>query len=112
MIEIFSNKQMDTLINYPIEIIDKVKEVVVVLNDNYGEYRDVYNDLGGYVLIVESILDIKMLKEDKLKGLISEYTDVIEVSNGTNYTSSLYLLSSDFSILVITTEELSKFLLE
>ena len=50
--------------------------------------------------------------EDKLKGLVAEYTDIIECSEGVNWTSSLFLLSSDFSIVVITTEELSKFLLK
>ena len=55
---------------------------------------------------------MERLKQDKLLGLVPEYTDVIEVVNGENYTSSLYLLSSDFSIVVVCTEELSKFLLE
>ena len=52
------------------------------------------------------------MKQDKLQCIVPEYTDVIEVMNGENYTSSLYLLSSDFSIVVVCTEELSKFLLE
>ena len=47
-----------------------------------------------------------------LKDILSEYTDEIICSEGVNYTSSLFLLSSDFSIVVVTTEELSKFLLE
>ena len=62
--------------------------------------------------IAENIVDIEILKQDKLQGLIPEYTDIIECSEGVNWTSSLFLLSSDFSIVVVTTEELSKFLLE
>ena len=53
-----------------------------------------------------------MLKKDKLQGLIPEYTDVIECEEGVNWTYSLFLLSSDVAIIVVTTEELSKFLLE
>ena len=83
-----------------------------IINDNYGEKRDIENDLGGYVVIAENIVDIEILKQDKLQGLIPEYTDIIECSEGVNWTSSLFLLSSDFSIVVVTTEELSKFLLE
>ena len=49
---------------------------------------------------------------DKLKGLVSEYTDIVECSEGVNWTSSLFLLSSDFAIVVVTIEELSKNLLE
>ena len=100
-----------------IEITEKVliryiKNVIAILDINYGINRDIQNDLGGYVVIVENIVDIEILKQGKLKGLVAEYTDIIECSEGVNWTSSLFLLSSDFSIVVITTEELSKFLLK
>ena len=62
--------------------------------------------------IAENIVDIEILKQDKLQGLIPEYTDIIECSEGVNWTSSLFLISSDYAIVVVTTEELSKFLLE
>lgn len=112
MKKIYSEKQLKELKCYDREVIKSIERDIEVLNYNYGVDRNVDNDLGGYVLIAENIIDIKMLKIYKLKGLIPEYTDVIEVSNGRNYTTSLYLLSSDFSILVVTTEELSKLLLE
>ena len=86
--------------------------MITVLDENYGVDRDINNDLGGYVVIAENIVDIEILKQDKLQGLIPEYTDVIECSEGVNWTSSLFLLSSDYAIVVVTTEELSKFLLE
>ena len=89
-----------------------IKVTITALDENYGDNRDVESDLGGYVVIVENIVDIEILKQDKLKWLIQEYTDIIECSEGVNWTSSLFLLSSDFSIVVVTTEELSKFLLE
>ena len=112
MIKIFSKEQSRKVINYPEEVIDSIYEIIEILDDNYGQNRNIYNDLGGYVLVAENIVDIEILKQDKLQCLVPEYTDVIEVMNGENYTSSLYLLSSDFSIVVVTTEELSKFLLE
>lgn len=100
------------LSKYPRKVIKSISETVSITNDNYGEKRDAENDLGGYILIAENIVDIEILKQDKLKSLIPEYTDVIKCSEGVNWTSSLFLLSSDFSIVVICTEELSKFLLE
>ena len=42
-----------------------------------------------------------------LKDILSEYTDEIICSEVVNYTSSLVLISSDFSV-VIADEELSK----
>ena len=109
---IYSKDQLKELKSYPVEVINNISDIIDVLDENYGVERNIKADLGGYVLIVENIVDIEILKQDKLKGLIAEYTDMIECSEGVNWTSSLFLLSSDYAILVVTTEELSKFLLE
>ena len=111
MVKVFNEEHLLELINYPIELIKNTKEVISILNINYGENRDIKKDLGGYVVIAENIKDIKILKQDKLEGLIPEYIDIIKCSEGVNWTSSLFLLSSDYAI-VICTEELSKFLIE
>ena len=112
MKKVYKESQLNELNNIPVEVIESIKVTIDILNENYGENRDIEADLGGYVFIAENIVDIEVLKQDKLQGLVPEYTDVIEVVNRENYTSSLYLLSSDFSIVVVTTEELSKLLLE
>ena len=112
MKKVYNESQLVKLNSIPVEVIEFVRELIVILNEAYGEDRNVESDLGGYVLIAENIVDIEILKQDKLQCLVPEYTDVIEVMNGENYTSSLYLLSSDFSIVVVCTEELSKFLLD
>ena len=112
MKKIYKENQLLEVNNMPIEVIESIKVTIDILNENYGFNRAIESDLGGYVVIAENIVDIEVLKQDKLQGLVPEYTDVIEVMNGENYTSSLYLLSSDFSIVVVTTEELSKFLLK
>ena len=112
MKKIYKANQLLEVNNIQSEVIESIKVTIDILNENYGANRDIESDLGGYVVIAENIVDIEVLKQDKLQGLVPEYTDVIEVVNRENYTSSLYLLSSDFSIVVVTTEELSKFLLE
>ena len=83
---------------YPIEVISNVLDVINVLGENYGANRDIEKDLGGYIVIAENIVVIEMLKKDKLQGLIPEYTDIIECKEGVNWTSSLFLLSSDYAI--------------
>lgn len=112
MKKIYSLKHKGKLDKYPVEVINNIKSIITLLDENYGENRDIDSDLGGYVLIVENIVDIEMLKQGKLQGLVPEYTDIIECSEGVNWTFSLFLISSDFAIVVVTTEELSKFLLE
>ena len=112
MRKVYKENQILEVNNIPSEVIESIKVTIDILNENYGENRDIEADLGGYVVVAENIVDIEVLKQDKLQGLVPEYTDVIEVVNGVNWTSSLFLLSSDYAITVVTTEELSKFLLE
>ncbi|WP_415318048.1 hypothetical protein [Clostridium perfringens] len=112
MKKIYLKRQLVDLSNYPVEVIKIIYEAIDILNENYGENRDVDKDLGGYVLVVESVEDVKELKNGMLKDILPEYTDEIICSEGVNYTSSLFLLSSDFSVVVIANEELFKFLLD
>ena len=112
MKKIYLKNQLKELKEYPIEVINSIYETIDVLNENYGADRDIETDLGGYVVIAENIVDIEILKQGKLQGLVPEYIDIIECSEGVNWTSSLFLLSSDYAIIVVTTEELSKLLLE
>lgn len=112
MKNISNKQQLKRLESYPKEILELIGSTIEILDNNYEANRNVDNDLGGYVVVAENILDTEILKQDKLQGLVPEYTDVIECSEGVNWTSSLFLLSSDFAIVVITTEELSNFLIE
>ncbi|MEO2508598.1 hypothetical protein ABHA01_12475 [Clostridium paraputrificum] len=112
MKKVYKESQLLEENNIPLEVIESIKVTIDILNKNYGENRDIETDLGGYIVIVENIVDVEILKQDKLQGLIPEYADMIECSRGINYTSILYILSSDVSIVVVCTEELSKFLLE
>ena len=112
MEKIYLKKQLGKLSDYPVEVIKSISETIDILNENYGENRDVDKDLGGYVLVVKSVKDVKELKNGILKDILPEYTDEIKCSEGVNYTSSLFLLSSDFSVVVIADEELSKILLD
>lgn len=111
MKKIYLAEQLEGVKEYPPEVINNISKTVEVLQENYGE-RLIEEDLGGYVAILENSNDITELKKHKLKGLIPEYEDIIKCSCGINWVSILFLLSSDFSIVVVTTEELSKFLLE
>lgn len=112
MKKIYLKGHLEGLKDYPIEVVNEILKIMEILDDKYGVNRNIESDLGGYILIVENIVDIEILKQDKLHRLIPEYTDIIESSEGVNWTSSLFLLSSDFAIVVVTTEELSRFLLE
>ncbi|EOU1683144.1 MAG: hypothetical protein E7J22_00855 [Clostridium perfringens] len=112
MKKVYLKRQLIELFNYTTKIIEGISETIDILNENYGENRNVDKDLGGYVLVVENIEDVEELRNGMLKDILPEYTDEIICSEGVNYTSSLFLLSSDFSVVVIADEELSKILLD
>lgn len=82
----------------PSEVIKSIRTIIGILNEIYGRSRDIHNDLGGYIVIAEKIVGIQILKQDKLQDLISKYTDIIECSEGVSWTSSLFLVSSDYII--------------
>ena len=112
MKKIYKESKLLEVNNIPSEVIESMKVTIAILNESYGANRNIEADLGGYVVIAENIVDIEILKQGKLQGLVPEYTDIVECSEGVNWTSSLFLLSSDYAIVVVTTEELSKFLIE
>ena len=72
MRRIYKENQLLGLNRIPSEGIKRIKNTITVLNENYGANREVESDLGGYVLIIENIVDIEILKQDKLQGLIPE----------------------------------------
>lgn len=82
------------------ELPQEAKEVIIenlqTLENYYGAERTI-EDLGGYVAVVDED-DIVSFKEEILKDTLPEYIDEIE---GAEYISALFLLSSDFSVVLI-----------
>ena len=85
--------------------------VIDILDENYGYNRKSTDD-GGYVCIIENIKEVEYLKVNILKGLVEEFSDVIYENNIDRYNSTLYLLSSDYSITIITKNEMTDELLK
>ena len=106
MIKIAHKREEGLLKNLPAEVAAKAMEIATVLDDSYGEERAVEHDLGGYVLIAEVEEDVKTIKElINLEDILPEYVDLITCSNCGNYTNSLMLLSSDYSISLLITSK-------
>ena len=82
-----------------------------ILDESYGYNRKSTDD-GGYVCVIDDIEEVEYLKVNVLKGLVEEFSDVIYEDNIDKYSSTLYLLSSDYSITVITKNELTDELLK
>ena len=112
MINLWKKEDLNLLSEYPKEVVNSVDNVINILDENYGCDRKQIYDGGGYVCVIEEIEDIEYLKVNTLKGLVEEFSDVIYEDNVDKYNSTLYLLSSDYAITVITKNEATDELLK
>ena len=97
-------------INLDNNVVINIQEQLNILDENYGAERDIDSDLGGYVLILETKEDAIEVKENILKDIIAEYVDDIECEGGKRL--SLFNLSSDYAVIVVSTKELMDILIE
>lgn len=111
MINLWKKEDLNLLLEYPKEVVENVDNVINILDENYGYNRKSTDD-GGYVCIIEDIKEVEYLKVNILKGLVEEFSDVIYENNTDKYNSTLYLLSSDYSITIITKNEMTDELLK
>ena len=111
MINLWKKDDLNLLSEYPREVIENVDNVITILDESYGDNRKSTDD-GGYVCVIEDIEEVEYLKVNVLKGLVEEFSDVIYKDNVDKYSSTLYLLSSDYSITVITKNEVTDELLK
>ena len=89
-----------------------IEEQLNILDESYGIERNIDADLGGYVLILETKDDVIEAKDNIVKDIIPEYVDNIECEGGKQYCLSLFLLSSDYAVVVVAAKELMDTLIE
>ena len=95
-----------------VNVISAIEEQVKILDANYGSERNIDADLGGYVLVLETKDDVIEAKENILKDIIVEYVDDVECEGGKQYCLALFILSSDYAVVVVSTKELMDILVE
>ncbi|MDU8966669.1 MAG: hypothetical protein E7H39_12490 [Clostridium sp.] len=94
------------------EVAKIIEQQLNILDESYGIERNIDADLGGYVLVLETKEDVIEAKENILNDTIPEYIDDIECEGGKQYCLSLFLLSSDYAVIVVATKELMDILVE
>ncbi|HEY8910782.1 MAG TPA: hypothetical protein VIM51_10965 [Desulfosporosinus sp.] len=101
MIKIAHVREMTLISELPVQVIKAIKDVVTILDDEYGEFRDVDKDYGGYALVLESEDELELLEHLASGTIIFEYVDQILCEDGRVFVSALTLLGSDFGIVLI-----------
>lgn len=116
MIKLAYKNEAISISNLPAEVAAIVVEIATILDENYGDTRNIEHDLGGYVLIAEAPEDVETIKKlIDFQYTLPEYVELITCEKGDSYTNSLMLLSSDYSISLIiprslTPKELLKYM--
>ena len=111
MINLWKKEDLNLLSEYPKEVVENVDNIINILGENYRYNRKLTDD-GGYVCIIEDIKEVENLKSNILNGLVEEFSDVIYEDKVNTYNSTLYLLSSDYSVTVISKNEETEYLLK
>ena len=83
-----------------------VSEIISILDSAYRADRDAEADLGGFVYLFPSIKDyqvyIEKIKEyHHMTGIIAEFTDILSENERFQIVSETYILSSDYSIVMV-----------
>lgn len=111
MLKLSKREEVNLISEYPKEVVKNVNNIINILGENYGFNRKLTDD-GGYVCIIEDIKEVEYLKSNVLKGIIEEFSDVVHKDEINIYSSTLYLLSSDYSVTVISKNEETEYLLK
>lgn len=111
MIKLLNVSDLSHISHLEEEIQTYVLEALTILDEEYRKDRDLTTDLGGYIAIIEHPDEIEEL--EKLHNLditinpCPEYVDFIITEHGPLYTASLFLLSSDYGIIMILPYEMT-----
>ena len=86
----------------PRVVVKEVQTIVRILDEAYGNTRNIEADLGGFVAIVQCKKDFLKLQQDYHVRLEDyEFIEPIQVDMNTQYAYALYQLSADYAVAVI-----------
>jgi hypothetical protein len=86
----------------PTAIFNIAKQMADILDENYGADRDIDNEDGGYILIINHPTDLITLVTDYQLNILddgSEYVD--EINTEPSYLSLLFIRNNEFAIALL-----------
>lgn len=105
MLKIGTKDDCKMLSHLPLQVQKEVEDTIEMLNQHYGEHRNIDEDMRGYVLIIEDSLDYVKAKDifnQPIYELIPEYVKKIPTKDRC-YTKSLIIANNDYAVTIITT---------
>lgn len=96
--KIWNLSQINSLEEIDQKVLNKIKETVEVLNENYGESRTV-DSLGGYVLLSTTTIQPFENFLKQYPTVIPEFINYFIGIDGVEYVEILFLLASDYCVM-------------
>lgn len=103
----YFNKYQFLKKDLPGEVLDYLYSQVEILDYSYGADRDIEKDLGGFCAVIPKKDRAakrayqELLKKYSIQEHLYEYLDIVTV-DGTEWLEALYLLNSDYGIILIS----------
>lgn len=107
----FEKLQDDQRWNVPKIVLELIKEKITIFDEWYGSDRDLTEDLGGYCVVFPCV---EMRNEEEYQKLMFkfrlqkeqyEYRDILLRQDGFIWVEELFLLSSDYGLVVFYAEK-------
>lgn len=87
----------------PKEVLSKMKEQLSILDEAYGEERNIVENSGGYIQVIENTSEWnKFISEEQIEEELYEFVEGIN----NEYAYMVYVIGNDFSIGVIVSKEI------
>jgi len=97
--------EMELLRDYPPEVVKEIEFNIEIYDMEYGKHRNIFEDLGGYVVVIEDESEIQeassIIGSDLTQDAMPEYVDIIGCMSKKIFTLSLFLCGSDFGIIAV-----------
>ena len=94
MIKIGTKKDLYQIAHLPIDVQNAIIEDVTILDDSYGENRNIDTDMGGFVVVCDKNEVLKIANFEK-EFLTPEFSQVI-----CPYVKSLYIAGTERNIVI------------
>jgi len=106
-VERYNEKKDEILENFGEKILERTKEIVEMLDEEYGKDRDVFNSDGGWVVLIKNYKGFDDYDEhsetESLSESVYEYCNEIDFDP---FVEVLYLVNNETGITVFMPKEI------
>jgi len=100
----YENQEAEITKEWGQAVTESVKETAEMLDNTYGADRDIYNDDGGYLVLIPNKESLETYNNDK--GSLNEVFDFAVVDNNSPFSHVYYVVNNETVIEMILPKKL------